>query len=329
MAVFNGQKYLSQSINSILSQTFTDFDFLIVDDCSTDSSWDILSAYSDPRIKLIKNISNLGLAGALNKGLEISQSQYIARMDCDDISHPKRLDKQVAFMESHSDLAVCGTWVKAIGVKKNDIWKYPVNHDDIHCALLFNSALAHPSVMIRKSIIDKFCIRYDQSLRKSQDYDLWVRLCKSGQKLTNIPEVLLNYRCDVNRENNEQVYIASQIRKKQLNSLNIFPSEQEMNIHNAIAYQIPPKDLDFVFLAKKWLEKIYTSNQTAKVYDSSAITQCIGSRWLDLLMMSSKLGMPIWKNYIHSNLISDTVCSKVRLSKTDEIRLAIKCFLKK
>jgi len=114
MPVFNGEQFLRPAMNSILNQTFTDFEFIIVDDGSTDHSREILNSYTDSRVRLICNESNIGLTDSLNRGLEAASGNYIARMDQDDISLPERLAKQVAFMDSHPEVGVCGTWAKDI-----------------------------------------------------------------------------------------------------------------------------------------------------------------------------------------------------------------------
>ena len=114
MSVYNGEKYLREAINSILSQTFNDFEFLIINDGSTDGTADILKSYTDSRIKIINNEKNIGLTKSLNKGLKIAKGEYIARQDADDISMPERLKEEVAFLEIHKDYAVVGTFVKIL-----------------------------------------------------------------------------------------------------------------------------------------------------------------------------------------------------------------------
>ena len=114
MPVYNGEKYLRESVDSILNQTFTDFELLIINDGSTDSSMEILNSYSDSRIRIVTNEVNLRLIKTLNKGIDLATGEYIARMDCDDIADPKRLEIQLQYMEKHPDVAVCGTGVKAV-----------------------------------------------------------------------------------------------------------------------------------------------------------------------------------------------------------------------
>ena len=175
MPVYNGEQYLREAIDSILSQTFADFDFLIIDDGSTDLSEEIIKTYRDSRIGLVHNGKNRGLINTLNKGLDLSQGEFIARMDCDDISLPTRLQKQLLFMESNSHIGVCGTWVETIGDDPGHIFQYPTDPQKIQSQLLFDSPLAHPSVIMRRSLLDKFHLRYNPQYLHAEDWFFWQR----------------------------------------------------------------------------------------------------------------------------------------------------------
>jgi glycosyltransferase involved in cell wall biosynthesis len=192
MAVYNGEKYLPEAINSILTQSFTDFEYLIVDDGSTDHSLEIIESYQDPRIKIISNPHNIGLTRSLNKGLNLARGEYVARMDSDDISLPERLAKQVAYMDAHPDVGVCGTWAKDIdsrgfvtGLRETPVGK-ELEHDYWR-----PSPIIHPSAIIRRSHLNG--LRYHEQIRYAQDFDLWLRI-RAKHKLGNLPQHLLLYR---------------------------------------------------------------------------------------------------------------------------------------
>jgi glycosyltransferase involved in cell wall biosynthesis len=140
MPVYNGEKYLREAIDSIFNQTFTDFEFLIVDDGSTDNSVEIINSYQNSRINLVKNDKNEGLVYTLNRGLSLAKGEYIARMDCDDISLPERLKKQIDFLDSNSEIAVVGTWIKVINEKEEPqtTWQYPLKPLEIQWNLYFS-----------------------------------------------------------------------------------------------------------------------------------------------------------------------------------------------
>ncbi len=192
MPVFNGEMYLREAIDSILDQTLTEFEFIIINDGSTDRSAEILDAYADPRLKIIHNHSNMGVSLSLNKGLDLAFGEYVARMDCDDISLPERLAKQVAFMDSHPEIAACGTWVKMIDSAGQVTRSRPTpTGKDFELNYWRLNPIIHPSVMIRVSQLGE--LRYDDRIRYAQDFDLWFRI-KSKYSLDNIPEYLLLYR---------------------------------------------------------------------------------------------------------------------------------------
>ena len=194
MSVYNSEKYLTEAIESILNQTYENFEFIIVNDGSTDNSLEIIKEYirQDERIVLIDR-ENKGLPYSLNEGINIAKGKYIARMDADDISLPERFEKQIEYMKKN-ELDSCGSYIKVFSENSNKtiVRKNPINHKDIKFTLLFFSCLAHPTVMFKKVVFDK--VQYHIDYKVAQDYQLWVEISMAGFKIGNIPEVLLNYR---------------------------------------------------------------------------------------------------------------------------------------
>lgn len=195
MPAYNAEKYLREAIESILNQTYTDFELIIINDGSTDKTKEIIQSYDDSRIVYIENENNSGICVTLNKGLDIARGKYIVRMDADDIAMPTRLASQFAFMETNTDISVAGCFVERIfdDSSKNDF--PPSEKDPVQCRadMLFATCVAHPAVIIRKSILDENGLRYDDDYRGMEDYHLWWR-CSKHSNVTNIPEVLLQYR---------------------------------------------------------------------------------------------------------------------------------------
>jgi len=196
MSVYNGQKYLRDAIESILNQTFRDFEFIIIDDGSTDGSWGILLEYAEPddRIILLRNKNNVGLPKSLNIGLRIARGEYIARMDADDISLPERLATQVEVLDRSPNVGVVGSYVQLLGPdgKLGAVRRFATTHALILWALCFSTPLCHPATMARRSILLKVG-GYDEDFRQSQDRDLWQRVSDIAA-LANVPEVLLLHR---------------------------------------------------------------------------------------------------------------------------------------
>jgi glycosyltransferase involved in cell wall biosynthesis len=192
MAVYKTDTdYLKQSISSILEQTYKDFEFLILDDCPSDSREDVVATFHDPRIKYMKNEYNMGISKTRNKLIDMSQGEYLAVMDHDDISLPERLEKQVAFLDSHPKVGVVGTWYKKIPegkVKKRYILNGQIERD-----LMWHCSILHPSSMIRKSVLDQNNLRYEEAFSPAEDYALWCRLLGKTH-FANLPEILFLYR---------------------------------------------------------------------------------------------------------------------------------------
>lgn len=190
-------EWLCQSTDSILLQTFTDFEFIIVNDNpKRDANRVLLQEYCDKdrRIKVICNDENIGLTKSLNKGLAIAKGKYIARMDADDISMPRRFEKQYDYMEKHLNVAVLGTAFKFIGkgtLLKQTGLKY--DNESIRAQMLLVNCIAHSSVFIRKEILDRNNLKYDESYRQSQDYRLWELISPFGD-FACLHDVLLKYR---------------------------------------------------------------------------------------------------------------------------------------
>lgn len=194
MPVYNGEKYLSEAIDSILNQTFTDFEFLIINDGSTDDSVKIIQSYEDTRIRLIHNETNLKLIATLNKGIEVARGEYIARMDADDISLPDRLAKQFDFLNANSKVGVLGCAVKLIdhSGSQDQIMRFPSAHGFLRWSLFFYCPIAHPSVMMRRVLVSD-AGGYRSTMLHVEDYDLWWRLSQKT-RLSNLQEVLLLLR---------------------------------------------------------------------------------------------------------------------------------------
>lgn len=212
MTVYNGTKYLKECIDSVLGQTFKDFEFLIVDDCSTDGSRDFIKSYGDDRIRLIENEKNMGQVRSLNIGLDCASGEYIARMDQDDIMIKDRLGRQSDFLDRRQDVAIVGTWGEVIDGNGKVFEKYhcPLEYEEIIGSALFGGQfLMHISAFFRKdAVVDVG--KYDESLFFAEDYDLWTRLLLKGYRFANIPEILAKFR--YHRESTSRRFPETQIK---------------------------------------------------------------------------------------------------------------------
>lgn len=194
MPVYNGALYLREAIDSILSQTHTNLELIIINDGSTDDSEDLIRSYDDSRIRYILNEKNCGICVTLNKGLDVAQGKYIARMDCDDVSVPERLQKQIEYMEQNPDIGISGSDIIVFGEGIEErIFTFEHDKNCCKAGLLFATCFAHPAVMIRRSIVDDYNLRYDEKYRGLEDFELWYRISKHAD-LINLPYPLLRYR---------------------------------------------------------------------------------------------------------------------------------------
>jgi len=192
LPVYNGERYLSEAIDSILTQSFKDFELIIINDGSKDNSLQLLQKYQklDSRIRLISR-ENKNVAATLNEIILIARGKWIARMDQDDISLPYRFERQLKWLEQ-TGADICGSWVQLFGTNDKRILKHCQTDEAIKMEMLFCSPFAHPSVIVRKDLIGD--LLYNEIKWQAEDYDLWERAAKAGWKMTNIPEVLMLYR---------------------------------------------------------------------------------------------------------------------------------------
>ncbi|MBD2795678.1 glycosyltransferase [Xenorhabdus sp. 18] len=237
MSVYNGENYLEESINSILLQTFEDYEFIIIDDGSTDFTSSILSSYAkkDMRIKVITNENNIGLIHSLNKGLHIASSNLVARMDADDIAIPDRLKIQMDFMQAHPDVAVCGGFTTYLeNPSKGDV--HAISHEGIVAECFFHCPFAHPTVIMRKDKILELTSGYDLNDLYAEDYGLWSRLVISKKtRFANINKSLLKYRTHPNN-------IRIEYKKRQRETANYI----QKNMFLSLGVDIPLRDIDLL-----------------------------------------------------------------------------------
>ena len=195
MTVYNGMPYLPLAIESILKQIYSDFEFVIVDDCSSDDSRETIQSYGDPRIRLIRNEFNIGQTQSLNHGLSNIDTPLVARMDADDISHECRLEKQIRYLEEHPDVVAAGTNLRTIDPEGNEIGNYSFPEKDLtlRWMQLFDCPVSCGAVMFKKQIIWDRLGGFDPSIRYAQDWELWSRVLPE-HRLANVQEYLLDVR---------------------------------------------------------------------------------------------------------------------------------------
>ena len=230
MPVFKTEPFLREAIDSILSQTFTDFELIVLNDSSPGNAEEILNEYKDQRIVRYLGKQNVGLANVLNIGMQMARGKYVARMDSDDISAPNRLEVQVDYLEKHSDIDLCSCGMKLFGAME-DLWIRESDLETVRINALFFSPILHASSVWRRDVFENHGLRFRQEMVPAEDYDLWCRALSAGLRLVNIPDCLYQYRIhpDQATGNTEKILQKEQmVREGYLHTL--FPTADENDI---------------------------------------------------------------------------------------------------
>ena len=246
MPVYKTAPFLREAMDSILSQTFVDFELIVLNDCSPDNAEEVLDTYTDPRIVRYKGEKNVGLSNILNVGMGMARGKYIARMDSDDLSLPERLQIQVDYLEAHPDIDLVSAGMQLFGAKE-DIWIRDGNPEKVKIEALFHSPILHASSVWRRESFERNGLRFRQEMVPSEDYDLWTRAFGKGLKLVNLPQVLYKYRIHIAQATTRTDLTAEKDHQVQQNYLKtVLPSLSKRNRERF------PDRLWPVFVANLW-----------------------------------------------------------------------------
>lgn len=283
LPVYNAEKFLKQAIESVLSQSFTEFEIILINDGSTDDSEKEIKAFNDSRIRYFLNKTNLGLIDTLNKAIGLSRGKYIARMDADDICEPNRFEKQFNHLESNPDVVICGSWAKIIdesNATKGRIKRIDSN-ELIRANMLFTTPFIHPTVMIRREIFDTHL--YNADAKHCEDLELWVRLSQNlHYKFHNLPNYLLKYRIHPSNisvtQNDYQTEKRKELIKPYLENLVGKVTNEELNIH-FLAFSPLPVSKSERLEIKNWLVNLSKMNNSKKLFEQNSLNALLLSRW--------------------------------------------------
>jgi len=310
LSVYNTDKYLEEAIESILSQTYKDFEFIIINDGSTDKSLEIIENYAqkDSRIVVV-NRENRGLIESLNEGIRIAKGKYIARMDADDISLPQRFEKQIDFMEKNFDVGILGSAVITFGENlKESIWTLHTKNDLLKAELLFSSCFAHPAVIMRKELIEKYDLYYSKDFIDAEDYELWTRF-SNYCKFANLKEPLLKYRILENsvsrkadRDEQKRYDVIKKIFDKNLEKLGINNNKVENRLHFNLTVNHRIKNIENKEMIYNYFKKLVNANKEVGIYDEISLKKIIGKKWLWYLYYKKDFGALLSKYYFYGLL---------------------------
>lgn len=328
MPVYNAEAFVERSVQSILNQTWRDFEFLIIDNASTDNSFAILQrwAKNDSRIRLLQNERNLGLVASLNRGCHEAHGKYIARMDADDASRPKRLELQIKYMEKHPEVGICGGQTSRHIAGRQYRGRYFFSSEECDVTLLFHSCFAHPAVMMKRSLFSADGYRYDDEFRQVEDYDLWARML-ADVRGANLPEVLLDYYSHENQESGTNYQAVSTrrntIRERVVRGLVPDATAEELQLHHRIGFPQDPFDSEELMRAERWLLRLIKANQASRRYNETAMRSVFAQRWALVCGHATQLGSFTMRKFVTSKLLNRSV------SVAYALKLMVKCGVKK
>jgi glycosyltransferase involved in cell wall biosynthesis len=308
--VHNRERYVSDAIQSILAQSYGDFELLLVDDGSTDRSVEVMRSFDDPRIRIVENGENLGIPRTRNRGLELARGEYIALLDSDDRMLPERLEQQVAFLDQHPDHAEVGAWCRMMdedGRPLRRIKRQPVSPEDCRVQLLFRCCLSNRTILGRTALLREKGYRNDYP--RCQDYDLHVRLAEE-HLLGNLPRVLVLGRIHAGQitaqtselgDTKKRLIVAGQLER-----LGVAFAESDLDPHLTLSRMRKLRfrpDAAYLDWAEDWLVRIGEANQRTRRYDDRALTRALSEKWLVACWAArAGLGWRIWERYRVSTL---------------------------
>ena len=296
MPVYNGGAYVEEAVRSVLGQGFGDFELIAIDDGSTDGSGGILTGLGeeDGRMRVVRR-ENRGLVASLNEGIGMATGEFVARMDADDVCLPERLGRQVDFLDGEKEVAVVGSWMEGIGAEFGRRWEHPADAAVVESALVFRSALAHPTVMMRRSLFSEEGFRYDPTARHVEDLALWMSVA-GRHRLANVPEVLLKYRVHAGQVS--AVYSAEQERRAAglmvgfiRERLGIEVTAREAELHGKLAFSRLERGREFVEAADGWLLKLAGENERVGAFAREAFLRTLVGRCVSVHRFSEERGV--------------------------------------
>lgn len=298
--LYNQEQFVRECIESLLKQTYSNTEIIIINDACTDRSMEVVRSFDDRRIKVITNDRNIGLAASVNNAIRQAQGHFLARMDADDISHASRISKQVAFLENNESVDILGSAMQSFGYSQYTHF-FPTTHEGCKTQLLFNVCFGHPTVVFRRSVFENAGSFYRPELKQySEEYDVW---CRIVDKFTfaNLPEVLLQYRTfppgkkaeAENKRRENSFKIRNQFIQDQFGKI----SEQEFVLHDHVSNLDKASDLTEFQSWLHWLERMKGLNEGQRSFSSAFLNKEVLIRTFELYYRNTQLGFANWLRY--------------------------------
>lgn len=331
MPLFNTAAFIRETLDSILAQNFQDFELIIVDDCSTDGSVKIVESYSDPRIRLLKNETNIGVAAARNLGLDAAKGEFLAFFDSDDVALPGCFETKIKLLNANPRLQIIGSRMQGIdhtGTHTKNLWGYSDTAEKLSPTLLFRNVLCTSGLTMRREIIGGKYFRTD--LPVASDYEMWVRLVDNTNTLA-LSDIMVKYRehpSNITHSKREFAHdCVRRILEFQLNRFGIHPTAEELEMHRLIGIGRPDQTHDFLDFTEAWLLRLYQANQASSLYLALPFNSILATNWYLACIRSASLGWRILSRFEKSPLAAlEPVSSSQRYRMLKQV---VKAKLKK
>lgn len=273
LPVYNGERYLREAIDSVLAQTYRDFELWVCNDGSTDGTVAIVDSYTDPRVHRIDNPRNMGLVATLNRAFAMVDSPFIARMDDDDLWEPDKLERQMALLAARPDVGICGTSIHKFG-DIDSVMIFPEESDALKVGLLFYCMMSHPSVVYRRSMLQETGLAYRQDYFPAEDYKMWIDALQHTH-ICNLQQPLVHYRqhaSQICREKKEQqVQLERRLHEEQLRLIYPDPTTDELAFHlNRFTSRQPESDAE-VQRFRQWEATLCRANDRSRYIDPAVM----------------------------------------------------------
>ena len=285
MIVYNGEAYISESLDSVLQQTFSDFELIIINDGSTDNTVNIIKGKKDSRIKLFSNAKNMGRSFSRNRALKESKCNLIAIADADDWYFPHRLETQYQFMISNRQVTVCGA--KMITYDTEKILDVTLDNNTIRTLMLFHNTILNPSVMFNREYIENSQL-YNDFFEVSEDYDLWENLSQFKEiNFNNINDIFVKYRTNNSKYKfkyvKKHLLYSHLVKMRQVKSLGLYPTKDEEYMHDVVSGLVYKDKIVKISMIKKWIEKLIDANSKAQHYDQDILENYLNKRLIEII----------------------------------------------
>lgn len=325
--VYNGERFLQESLDSIYGQSFTDYEIIIIDDGSSDNTQGIIENQTDSRIKYYKNEHNMGIIASLNRGIELCQGKYIARMDADDIAEPERLKTQFGFLENNPNYVLLGSSITRFSESYTIIENRGSDDENSRAKLLFDTCINHPSAMLRTSIIKEHNLKYSKDFIHAEDYAFWVEMSKYGA-IGNLDAALLRYRLhgdNISMKFNEEQYLT--MNKIRISQLDIFwnkaigANETWMRDYTKLS-NLKYASIDNILSMDSLLGELLATNQKHQIYNQCYLAMHAAWFWYVVYTYEK---LQDYNPILFIKIVLNTKSVFHKLTSTNKLKFLLKC----